>query len=69
MKPKAAIAMALMMAAMSETGMGGKRPRVEHEPLPKGTTDRNKNLKEFHINGKTVWAINEKNAIKKAKKQ
>ena len=28
----------------------------------------NKGLKEFNINGKTVWALNEKNAIRKANK-
>ena len=28
----------------------------------------NKGLKEFNINGKIVWALNEKNAIRKANK-
>jgi hypothetical protein len=45
-----------------------KDERVTTKPRQRGTPDRNPNLKEFHINGKTVWAINEKNAIKKANK-
>jgi hypothetical protein len=40
-----------------------KRKRISEEEL-----NRKRGLKEFIINGQSVWAINEKNAVRKADK-
>lgn len=41
-------------------------PLIRHNPTNEQM--RRKGLKSFHIDGKEVWALNEKNAIRKAAK-
>lgn len=60
---------ALMFAALSESGSENKKPTGKP---PKNTPRRPapppKGLKMFDIDGVQVWAINEKNARRKAEK-
>lgn len=65
-----------LMAAMLDGGMSGTTRSVrEAEPLTPEQIQKKKEeqwkaqgLKPFNINGKVIWALNEKNAIKKYNK-
>lgn len=67
---KSDIATFLAVSAM----LGGDTmpTRVERTPIkryvPPGHVESKRGLKQFFIDGQEVWAINEKNAIRKAKK-
>jgi hypothetical protein len=68
-----------MSLGMDMTGFGmPTEPRLTPESIKRlrelrmqqglESQKKNKGLKEFNIDGKIVWALNEKNAIRKAKK-
>jgi hypothetical protein len=78
-KMKSMIGIAAMMTAMAYGGSSGTTPDLnEHEEseenkkkrFAKAEIERNKSngLKEFFYGENSVWAINQKNADKKAKK-
>jgi len=70
-KLKSLYLMAVGMAAMGNMYQEPLPPR-ENPIIDWDKAKRNqakaKGLKQFFINGKEVWALNEKNAIRKAKK-
>jgi len=66
---KTGVSMFLALSPFAQCGIFDGDGRYLGVPIRKGNPERNKNLKEFNINGKTVWAINEKNAIRKANKE
>lgn len=68
--------MSLMFAAMATSGTNEIREKPKREPLSnkekeaiKARQNTKRGLKEFKYGSKTVWAINEKVADKKAKKK
>jgi len=78
-KMKAMIGMAAMMAAMAYGGTSGTTPAYEPKETDEerkarfakaeAESNKEKGLKEFFYNGKSLWALNQKSADKKAKKQ
>jgi hypothetical protein len=78
-KMKNILAMTSMFAALAMTGQESPRHRERDEPketdeekkrrLAKAEIERNKanGLKEFFYGRESVWAINQKNADKKAR--
>ena len=65
----------LALAALALGGVAINSNRREYRPEPKRISKldrdeqaRNKGLSLFHINGQEIWALNRKNAERKANK-